>query len=62
MEAGLKDILLYAGGNLVVGAERRSWEEVEGVFKDIGFDCIYPPNVPPERVIMDLKHDLGLEV
>ena len=59
LEAGLKDVLLYVGGNLVVGAERRSWEEVERVFKGMGFDRVYPPNVPPEQVLKNLKHDLG---
>ena len=62
LEAGLKDIIIYIGGNLVVGAERRPWEEVERVYKNMGFDRVYPPNVFPEQVLIDLKHDLGLAV
>ena len=41
VEAGLKDILLYLGGNLVVGEP--PWEETEKLFKDMGFDRVYPP-------------------
>ena len=60
LEAGLGNILLYIGGNLVVGAERRSWEEVERAFKNMGFSRVYPPDVSPEQVLIDLKHDCGL--
>ena len=35
-EAGLDGILLYVGGNLVVG--KRSWDEVNTIFLDMGFD------------------------
>ncbi len=62
IEAGLKDITMYVGGNLVVGAERRSWEETERLFKDMGFTRVYPPSVSPEQVVADLKHDLGIKV
>lgn len=57
-EAGLKDILLYAGGNLVVG--KQDWSEVEKRFKDMGFNRVYPPGTSPEVGINDLKHDLGI--
>src|SRR4030095_9912981 len=36
VEAGLEDIVLYVGGNLVVG--KQSWPEVERRFLDMGFD------------------------
>ena len=57
-EAGIGDILLYVGGNLVVG--KRTFNEVEELFKKMGFDRVYPPGVLPEVVIQDLKKDLGL--
>ena len=57
-EAGLKDILLYAGGNLVVG--KQDWESVEKRFKDMGFNRVYPPGTSPEIGIRDLKEDLNI--
>ena len=59
-EAGLKDVLLYIGGNLVVGADRRPWKEIETTFKKMGFNRVYPQDVTPEQVLIDIKHDLGL--
>jgi len=56
-EAGLGKIKLYVGGNLVVG--KADFREVEQVFKDMGFDRVYPPGTPPETTIADLKADLG---
>ena len=55
-EAGLKDILLYVGGNIVVG--KQDWEEVHKKFKDMGFDRVYPPGTSVETEIKDLKEDL----
>ena len=57
-EAGLKDIKLYAGGNLVVG--KADFNEVDRVFKEMGFNRVYPPGTPPETTIADLKTDLSL--
>lgn len=56
-EAGIGDILLYVGGNLVVG--KRSFEEVEKIFKEMGFDRVYPPGTLPEVAIADLERDLA---
>ena len=55
IEAGLKDILLYIGGNLSIG---ETWDDIEKTFKDIGFNRVYPPVTLPESVIEDLKTDL----
>ena len=41
VEAGLDDILIYVGGNLVVG--KQTWEEVERRFVAMGFDRAFPP-------------------
>jgi methylaspartate mutase S subunit len=57
MEAGLGDVLLYIGGNLVIG--RYDPKEVEPRFKKLGFDRVYPPETDIVAVIdSDLKKDL----
>ena len=63
IESGLKDILLYVGGMLVVGESRfeMKWEDVEGMFKEMGFNRVYPPGVLPARVIDELESDLGIK-
>ena len=58
IEAGLKDICLYLGGQLVIGESK--WEDVEKMFKRVGFDRVYPANMQTSQVIEDLKADLGL--
>ena len=58
-EAGLKDILLYVGGNIVVG--KQEWNDVYQRFKSMGFDRIYPPGTPIETTITDLKEDLNIK-
>jgi methylaspartate mutase S subunit len=56
-EAGLEDVLLYIGGNLVIG--RYDPKEVEPRFKKLGFDRVYSPETDIEKVIeTDLKADL----
>lgn len=57
-ESGLKGILIYAGGNLVIGKQK--WEDVYNKFKSMGFDRIYPPGTLPEVTINDLKKDLSV--
>lgn len=57
-EAGLKDILLYVGGNLVVG--KHDWNEVQKKFYDMGFNRVYAPGTDPEVDIRDLRDDLNI--
>ncbi|MGI5867509.1 MAG: methylaspartate mutase subunit S [Syntrophaceticus schinkii] len=57
-EAGLRHVLLYVGGNLVVG--KRTFTEVDKLFKEMGFDRVYPPGTLPETAIAELKRDLDL--
>lgn len=54
-EAGLKDILLYVGGNIVVG--KQNWDEVHARFKAMGYDRVYKPGTPVEQDIKDLHED-----
>lgn len=56
-EAGLKDIPLYIGGNIVVG--KQNFEDVEKRFKAMGFNRVYAPGVPIDDVLPDIKKDLG---
>ena len=56
VEAGITDILLYVGGNLVIG--KRSWEGVKDLFLDMGYDRAYPPGTRPQEAIDDLWQDL----
>lgn len=59
-EAGLKNLLLYIGGNLSVTRQSRKWEDIEGEFKTLGFDRVYQQDVMPAQIIADLKRDLAL--
>lgn len=56
-EAGLKDILMYVGGNIVVG--KQPFEDVEKRFKAMGFDRVFGPGTAPEAAIAALREDLG---
>lgn len=58
VESGLDKVLLYVGGNLVVG--KTDFSEVEKKFKRMGFDRVYPPGTLPDVAIRDLKMDLGI--
>jgi len=55
-EAGLKGILLYVGGNIVVG--KQDFDEVEKRFHAMGFDRVFGPGTAPEVTIAALKKDL----
>ena len=55
-EAGLEDILLYVGGNLVVG--KRSWEGTEQTYRAMGFDRVAAPGTRSETVLEWLANDL----
>ena len=57
-EAGLTDILLYVGGNIVVG--KQPFDEVEARFKKMGFNRVFGPGTAPEETIRVLKEDLGI--
>jgi len=57
VEAGLEDILLYVGGNLIVG--KHPWEKVERIFLDMGFDRAAAPGTRVETVLEWLAQDLA---
>jgi len=58
-EAGLRKILLYVGGNLVVG--KSNFDDVRKIFLDMGYSRVYPPGTAPEQCIEDIKNDLKVE-
>ncbi|MDQ7093899.1 methylaspartate mutase subunit S [Desulfosporosinus sp. PR] len=57
-EKGIGDILMYVGGNLVVG--KQDFESVKQRFLAMGFNRVYPPGTMPEIPIKDLRGDLGI--
>ena len=54
-ESGLKNILLYLGGQLIIGQSK--WEDSEKTFKELGFNRVYPPDVRLSQVIEELEAD-----
>ena len=58
-ESGLRDILLYVGGNIVVG--KQPFEDVKKRFENMGFDRVFPPGTEVETTIECLRKDLKLE-
>ncbi len=60
IEAGLDDIVLYVGGNLVIG--KQAWEEVETRFTDMGFDRAFPPGTRTPDVVEKLDTDFQSKV
>ena len=59
VESGLGDILLYVGGNIVVG--KQPFEDVEKRFKNMGFDRVFGPGTSPKITIAALMEDLKIE-
>ena len=57
VEAGLENILLYVGGNLVVG--KRSWDETRETYLAMGFDRAAPPGTRIETVLEWLAQDFA---
>ena len=56
-EAGLGDIILYIGGNLVMSEAQMS--NAEGIFKKLGFDRVFLPGTTPYKVVEDLTADIA---
>ena len=62
IEAGLEDILLYAGGTVAAPLElEQNWPKIEQRFNEMGFNRVYPNTVTVEEVIAALKSDLGMK-
>jgi len=57
VESGIENILLYVGGNIVVG--KQDFDEVKKRFLEMGFNRIYPPGTSIDDALKDIKTDLG---
>ena len=57
IEAGLEGILLYIGGNLVVG--KQDWDSVEKRYQEMGFDRAFPNGTRVEEVVATLDEDFA---
>ncbi len=57
IEAGLDDMLIYVGGNLIVG--KHPWPEIEKIFLDLGFDRVAAPGTRAETVLEWLARDFA---
>lgn len=56
IEAGLPDIVLYVGGTLSTGD--MTWDEIEPLFKQMGFNRTFPSTSLPGEIVDALRHDL----
>lgn len=57
IEAGIGDIPLFVGGNIVVG--KQDFADVEKRFLKMGFTKVYAPGTPIEADLPDIKKILG---
>ena len=57
LERGLDRVVLYVGGNLVIG--KRDFTEVESVFLEMGYDRVFPATVDLNQVANLLKYDIA---
>lgn len=57
LERGLDKIVLYVGGNLVIG--KRDFAEVETLFRGMGYDRVFPPTVDLKEMANLLKQDVA---
>lgn len=62
IEAGLADIILYAGGTVAAPLElERNWGEVERRFREMGFNRVFKNTTSAKESVEYLKRDLGVE-
>jgi methylaspartate mutase sigma subunit len=62
IEAGLKDIILYAGGTVAAPLElERNWDQIEKRFADMGFNRVFKNTCSGPEEVEYLKKDLGIE-
>jgi len=55
-ESGLAGVRLYLGGQLLIRG--MGWEDIEKMYKGMGFDRVYPPETKLSKAILDLRTDL----
>ena len=57
IERGIGDILLYVGGNLVVG--KHDFADIEAKFKEMGFQRVFAPSHDLEDVCQLMAADIN---
>ncbi len=57
LERGLDRVVLYVGGNLVIG--KRDFADVESVFLDMGYDRVFPATADLGQVASLLHYDIA---
>ncbi|NLL53095.1 MAG: methylaspartate mutase subunit S [Peptococcaceae bacterium] len=61
IEAGLDNIILYAGGAVAALADLESnWPEIERKFLSMGFNRVFRNTISAEEAVQFLKKDLGM--
>lgn len=58
-DEGIGNVLLYVGGNLVIG--KKDWSEVESLFLDMGYDRVFAPSADLTKAVLLLKDDIDLQ-
>lgn len=62
VEAGLNDIILYAGGSVAPSVElENNWGEVERRYIEMGFNRVFNNTVTAKETVALLKEDLGVK-
>lgn len=62
IEAGLDDIILYAGGQVAAPLDLvNKWPEIEERFAKMGFNRVFPNTVMADETVAILNKDLGLD-
>jgi len=62
VEAGLDDIILYAGGTVAAPLDiAKNWPSIEARFAEMGFNRVFKNTCTAEESIATLKKDLGIE-
>lgn len=61
IEAGIPDIILYAGGTVAAPLELdKNWPEIERRFQDMGFNRVFRNTTTADDAVRTLKSDLGI--
>jgi methylaspartate mutase sigma subunit len=61
IEAGLNDIILYAGGTVAAPLElERNWGQIEERFAQMGFNRVFKNTCTAQEAVEYLNKDLGI--
>lgn len=62
IEAGLDDIILYAGGTVAAPLElEQNWPAIEERFREMGFNRVFKNTCTADMSVAILKADLGID-